>query len=187
MKIVEGNLKFKNLDYGNKPVMLVYHHPEASKCTIQDIHNWHLNFGWSGCGYHFLVRKDGSIYRGRPENAIGAHCPGVNDKSIGICAEGSYDTETMPASQKNALIELGIYLKSKYGIKQVYGHKDLYATACPGNNYPLAEIKNSVLKGITINNKTYKVQLGAFKKKSNAESLLKELQSKGYQAYIKEE
>lgn len=184
MKIIEGNLKFKDLAYGNKPVMLVYHHAEASKCTIQDIHNWHLNFGWSGCGYHFLVRKDGSIYRGRPENAIGAHCPSANDKSIGICAEGAYDTESMPIAQKNALIELGQYLKSKYNIGKVYGHKELYSTACPGKNYPLQEIKNVVLKGTLDTGKLYKVQVGAFSNKANAEALLKDLKTKGYTGFI---
>jgi uncharacterized protein YraI len=145
MNIINSNLQFRNLQYGNKPDTIVLHNADAVKCTIQDIHNWHLQNGWAGCGYHYLVRKDGSIYTGRPENAVGAHCPGQNSHSIGICAEGKYMAEQMPAVQKQAIEELGTYIKKKYGIKTVGGHKEFYSTDCPGTNYPLAEIKSAIL------------------------------------------
>ena len=148
MNIIETNLQFRsNMFYGNKPDSIVEHHAEAKQCSIEEIHQWHLDNGWAGCGYHFLVRKDGSIYRGRPEDAIGSNCPGMNNHSIGICAEGDYMIETMPAAQKQSLIELGIYIKNKYGIKSVYGHKECFQTSCPGTNYPLQDIKNSILSG----------------------------------------
>lgn len=147
MNIINSNLQFRNLSYGNKPDTIVLHNADASKCTIQDIHAWHLANGWAGCGYHYLVRKDGSIYTGRPENAIGAHCPGENDHSIGICAEGKYMVEQMPQVQKQAIIELSTYIKKKYGINKVGGHKEFYSTDCPGTNYPLVEIKNAILSG----------------------------------------
>ncbi|WML33232.1 N-acetylmuramoyl-L-alanine amidase [Clostridium sp. OS1-26] len=151
MNIIESDLQFRsNISYGNKPDSIVEHHAEAKSCTIEEIHQWHLDNGWAGCGYHFFVRKDGSIYRGRPEDAIGSHCPGMNNHSIGICAEGDYMTETMPASQKQSLIELGIYIKNKYGIKNVYGHKECFQTSCPGTNYPLQDIKDSILSGQSV-------------------------------------
>ena len=60
---------------------IILHHAAAVTCTAQQIHQWHLANGWSGIGYHFFVRKDGSVYRGRPQvqkhsdvNATG--CPG---------------------------------------------------------------------------------------------------------------
>jgi N-acetyl-anhydromuramyl-L-alanine amidase AmpD len=134
LNIINSNLQFRSLSYGNHPDTIVLHHAEASHCTIQDIHQWHLNNGWAGCGYHYLVRKDGSIYTGRPENAIGAHCPSENTHSIGICAEGEYMHEAMPQVQKQSLIELGIYIKNKYGINRVGGHKEFYSTDCPGTN-----------------------------------------------------
>ena len=156
MNIIESNLKWNgSLSYGNKPVMIVLHHAEASTCTIEDIHKWHLSNGWTGCGYHYFVRKDGSIYRGRPEGAVGAHCPGVNDKSIGICAEGSYMSETMTAVQKNAIIELCRDIVNRHGIKQIYGHRELYNTGCPGINYPLDDIKNLRFNSIIDNGKNY--------------------------------
>lgn len=145
MNIINTNLKFKSLStYGNIPKMLVLHHADSSHCSIEDIHQWHLENGWSGCGYHYLVRKDGSIYAGRPEAAIGAHCLGYNDKSIGICTEGNFNLETMGEVQYNSLKELIITLLKKHNINKVYGHKELYSTDCPGRNFTLDRIKKDL-------------------------------------------
>jgi hypothetical protein len=141
MNIIDVGLQFKGLTYGNYPNKVVLHNADASVCTIQDIHQWHLENGWAGCGYHFLVRKDGSVYRGRPENAIGSHCKGSNTGSIGICFEGNYMTETMPSTQYQSGIELLQYLFNKYGSLAIYGHKELYETDCPGVNFPLDDFK----------------------------------------------
>lgn len=123
-----------------KTTLIVLHHAYATNCTVEDIDRWHKNRGWCKIGYQFFVRKDGTIYRGREENAVGAHAYGYNSISIGICAEGNYDVEQMPEAQKNAIIELVTYLKNKYGITDVKKHKDLNNTRCPGANYPFDEI-----------------------------------------------
>ena len=102
MNIIETNLKFGALSTRKSTKRAILHHPEASKCTAEDIHRWHLRNGWSGAGYHFLVRKDGHIYRLRPEWAVGSHAKNNNSDSIGICFEGNYMTETMPQAQINA-------------------------------------------------------------------------------------
>ena len=116
MNIIETNLKFTNsMTNRSATKRIILHHAEASKCTAEDIHRWHLNNGWAGAGYHFLVRKDGFVYRLRPENKVGAHAHGANSDSIGICFEGAYMTETMPQAQINAGKELVAYLKNKYG------------------------------------------------------------------------
>lgn len=144
MEIIETNLSFKSMSTRTKTERIILHHAEASNCTAEDIHRWHLNNGWSGAGYHFFVRKDGKIYRLRPEDKVGAHAYGSNYNSIGICAEGSYMKETMPEAQKKAIIELVNYLKAKYNISVVQAHRDVCATNCPGTNYPFDEIVNSI-------------------------------------------
>lgn len=146
MNIIDVGLKFKSLSYGNKPNKLVLHHAEASKCTVQDIHSWHLSNGWSGIGYHYFIRKDGSVYRGRPDGAIGAHCQGSNTNTLGICFEGNYMKETMPTAQYNAGIDLIKYLRGKYGDLTIYGHKELLATECPGSKFPLEDFKQLRIK-----------------------------------------
>lgn len=140
MDIIESNLKF-NSNYSirqDDPNGIVLHHA-ASSGSVEDVHNYHLSLGWAGIGYHFYVRKDGSIYAGRPEDWIGAHTTGHNEK-IGICAEGDFEKEKMGAAQKNAIIWLLEYLREKYGPLEVFGHRHLDVTACPGKNYPFSEI-----------------------------------------------
>ena len=140
MNIIKTNLKFGAMTNRKTTSRIILHHAEASHCTAADIHRWHLNNGWAGAGYHFLVRKDGSIYRLRPENKVGSHAKGANSNSIGICFEGAYMTETMPDEQKEAGKELVAYLKEKYGISKVQRHSDVYPTSCPGTNFPFDEI-----------------------------------------------
>lgn len=161
MNIIERNLSLGNMTYGNKPNTIVLHHAESSNCTVEDINRWHKNNGWAGIGYHYFVRKDGSIYKGRIDNAIGAHAKGHNTNTLGVCAEGRYMTESMPQAQKNSIIELCKYLKNKYGISKIYGHGELMSTDCPGKNYPLGEIRNLVLNGQNSSNITNNISVGA--------------------------
>jgi N-acetyl-anhydromuramyl-L-alanine amidase AmpD len=107
------------------------------------VHKWHINRGWSGVGYHYFVSKNGEIFRGRPEDTVGAHITGHNAKSMGICFEGDYTTQTMPKVQLEAGKELVAYLKDKYKITKVVGHRDLMATSCPGVKFPFFEIANA--------------------------------------------
>lgn len=143
MNIIDVGLKFNgSFTYGNVPNKIVLHNADASNCSVQDVHSWHLANGWIGIGYHYFVKKDGSIYRGRPDSVIGAHCQGNNSGSLGICFEGAYMTEVMPQAQYNAGIELIKYLNNKYGNLAIYGHRDLLATECPGAKFPLADFKS---------------------------------------------
>lgn len=146
MEIIETNLQFRDMSTRKVTERIILHHADAKKCSAEDIHRWHLNNGWSGAGYHFLVRKDGKIYRLRPEDKVGAHAYSSNYNSIGICFEGNYMEEDMPEVQKEAGKELVSYLKSKYGITTVQRHKDVCATSCPGDNFPFEEIANSEKK-----------------------------------------
>ena len=144
MKIIETNWNWKSgLSRRAKTNVIVLHHAAAHTCTAQQIDNWHKGNGWSGIGYHFFIRKDGSIYRGRPEWAVGAHASGRNSDTIGVCVEGNYEEEkTMPQTQKNSVKEILRYLKGKYPKAELKGHKDVGATGCPGKYYPLQEMKD---------------------------------------------
>lgn len=147
MNIIETNLGFKSMSVRSRTTRIIVHHAAASNCGAATIHQWHLNNGWSGIGYHFVVRKNGTIERGRPEKYVGAHATGANSDSIGICFEGNFDSETMSSVQKNAGKELVAWLKSKYGIGTVQRHRDVGATSCPGNNFPFSEISGVAAGG----------------------------------------
>jgi N-acetyl-anhydromuramyl-L-alanine amidase AmpD len=120
---------------------LVLHHEAASGSTAQEIHNYHLRNGWAGIGYHYYIRKDGSIYRGRPEDTVGAHTEDYNSVSIGICFEGNYETEpTMPEAQFKAGQALIADIKTRYPDIVSKRHRDLNATACPGKYFPYNDL-----------------------------------------------
>lgn len=146
MNIIDVGLQF-NSNYNKMKEIegVVLHNSGVTVLqSVETIHNYHKNKGWAGIGYQYYVRKDGSVYRGRPENMAGAHCPGVNSTSIGICAEGNFNEENMTDVQKQAIIELVEDIKSRYNIKWIKGHREILATSCPGTNFPIEEIKNAV-------------------------------------------
>ena len=144
MNIVEKTYKWaKLLSKRNSTDLLILHHSGTTTCTPDGIHNSHVGNGWAGIGYHYLVRKDGTIYRGRPEDTVGAHAYGANNHSIGVCFEGNYQLEAeMPAAQLAAGQALVADIKRRWGITKVIGHKDVAGstTDCPGKYFPLAEM-----------------------------------------------
>jgi len=83
-----------------------------------------------------VIRRNGSIERGRPDAAIGAHCNGYNSESIGVCYEGGLNLMGKPAdtrteAQKTAMLELLKALKTKYPEAVIRGHNDFCNKACP--------------------------------------------------------
>lgn len=114
---------------------IILHHA-AGNGTAESIHKYHVSLGWKGIAYHYYVRKDGSIYRGRPEDTVGGHTSGYNYCSIGICAEGNFETDIMSNAQRDAIRALVLDIRTRYPDTQTIKHKDVAATACPGKNYP---------------------------------------------------
>lgn len=142
INIIETNFSFGILSDRSKTTRLVYHHV-AGNMTPQAIHNLHKNTnGWSGIGYHFVIDKDGKIYRGRPISKIGAHATGYNSDSVGVCFNGNFETEQMTAAQIQSGKELTTYLLGLYPtITLIQRHRDIGSTACPGTNFKFNEIK----------------------------------------------
>ncbi len=128
----------------NKPNKIIIHHPEFNG-SIEALNDVMRSMGFTTIGYNYYVRKDGSVWKGRADNVTSANCFGQNNQSLGVCFEGDYDKETsMPPAQFDAGVELIKYLKDKYGIKEVNGHKHYYNTACPGKHFPLDKMLKSI-------------------------------------------
>lgn len=146
MNIINSGLVFRSiLSKRIDTEYIVLHHAAANNCDITDVHRWHLNKGWAGCGYHFLVRKDGTVYQGRPMDTVGAHSVPVNKISVGICCEGDFEIDVMSNTQLQALSDLIDYVKKEYPTVEVVGHREFDKTACPGKNFPLDYIKGFLL------------------------------------------
>ena len=119
---------------------IVLHH-RAGDGDVISIHNTHLKNGWSGIGYHFYVRKDGSIFRGRPIEKIGAHAEGHNMDSVGVCFEGNFEKEEMENPELEAGRLLIAHIQEGYGRKlEVLRHSDVGSTLCPGKKFPFKDI-----------------------------------------------
>lgn len=48
--------------------------------SVADIDRWHRAQGMNGIGYHYVVRLDGTVEKGREVEVAGAHCLGWNGR-----------------------------------------------------------------------------------------------------------
>lgn len=121
----------------------IIHHSASGDVSASTIHGWHLANGWLGIGYHFVLRHNGNIERGRPLWAVGSHAgPSGNVDSIGICLAGNFETDKPTPQQMNSLVWLlKEHLHFRHNNLDVVGHKDVMATACPGKHFPWAELR----------------------------------------------
>lgn len=137
MYIIEPQLTWNGeLKSRKSTKYIIVHHAEAKIASLEDIHRWHKDEnGWIGIGYNFYIRKDGSVYRGRPLWAEGAHCQGYNDVSVGICFEGDFNSEKMTDEQYKSGVELIKNIRKEYPGTVVRMHREMNKTTCPGANF----------------------------------------------------
>ncbi len=98
--------------------------------TAKDIDRMHRQRGFSAIGYNRLIRLDGTVEQGRPDDAVGAHVSGYNSIAIGISYVGGLDAkgkskDTRTEAQKAAMVKLIAELLVKYPGAEVVGHRDL--------------------------------------------------------------
>lgn len=147
VKIKDAGLQFGSLTPLNKNNLkyIVHHHMAHETWDINDVHNYHKNSnGWSGIGYNFWIAFDGTVYQGRGFN-VGAHCLNYNSVSIGVGYQGHFNKQEMTDAQVESGIALVKYLND-WASKTLdnVGHGDLVATACPGKNFRMDEIKGGI-------------------------------------------
>lgn len=67
--------------------------PPSFNGGVEEIRKWHLERDppFDDIGYHFVIRRDGTIEEGRDVELMGAHVRGYNANSIGICMMGGKD------------------------------------------------------------------------------------------------
>lgn len=160
---MEEKLNIINVSYrwneelvnNNKPVLLIYHHAAIKNISVKQVDELHKKRGFAGIGYNYYIDSRGLIYKGRPEEAVGAHALGNNDVSIGICLEGNFEEDYPREQQIKSLEKLSVYLCLKYNIKGIVGHREVRETLCPGKNFPLEEVKDKVIANLKDYNKNH--------------------------------
>lgn len=102
---------------------------------FNSVRNYHIRRGWRDIGYHFFIENDGLVENGRKVGTIGAHCIGKNYNSIGICLAGNFNNSTPSKAQIDSLRDLISKVKVLYPKAKIGGHKQYWATSCPGKNF----------------------------------------------------
>jgi N-acetyl-anhydromuramyl-L-alanine amidase AmpD len=146
--------------------LIVHHTVTGPDATVADIDALHAARGFrytapggrgGHVGYHYLIQRDkagkGYLKAARPDTIAGAHAPGYNTRGIGLSVIGTFhpgyaaSERLTPDDQLYAdILGAVVHLCRKYGIpaKNVLGHCDTKATACPGDWFPLAALKRDV-------------------------------------------
>jgi N-acetylmuramoyl-L-alanine amidase len=124
-----------------------------------DIRRWHQAQGWRDIGYHYVIRRNGRVEKGRSEQSVGAHVARYNSASLGICLVGGVKQNDFTVPEDNftpeqwaSLRELLAVLVRKYPSAKVIGHRDFPGVnkACPSfdardwarkNGFPAGEVK----------------------------------------------
>lgn len=131
--------------------LCIHHTAGPQGQTLESIRADQMKRGYSDCAYHFVLQLDnngrGHLKRGRPDTMQGCH--GVryyNDHYLGLVVPGNYSKITMSEELYQDLLAgvkhvLKLY---KIGPDKVIGHREIKATACPGDHFPLARLKADV-------------------------------------------
>lgn len=148
---------------------LIVHCSDSSFGDASVINDWHLQNGWSGIGYHFVILNgyrskydkddsNGLIEEGRDLEKSGAHCIGYNDNSIGICLIGE---KTFTYEQLVSLVGLLYEYMDKYNIPvaNILGHYETEKAngkTCPNFNMnKIREILSKREENIDLQNEYY--------------------------------
>lgn len=113
---------------------VVVHYSASDDVSASTIRQWHLERGFSDIGYHFVIRRNGSIETGRNINVVGAHTKGHNNYTVGICLTGSNTHSWFPSSAQISSLRALIreIMNKQPKCKKVFLHRELNPTLCPG-------------------------------------------------------
>src|SRR5665647_1370469 len=143
--------------YGKILLGFVHHTDSANSYTASDVpamirgmYAYHVqSLGWDDIGYNFLVDRFGRIWEGRyggmTRAVVGAQTLNFNSVSMGVSAIGNYDVAAVPQAMTNAfkrifawkfslsrIPAIGTVLANGKYLQRVSGHRDAFATVCPG-------------------------------------------------------
>lgn len=127
-----------------KTDMIVIHcsaTPADMDIGVEKIKHWHVvENGWDDVGYHYVIKRNGTLETGRDESMVGSHARAVNGTSIGICLiggsnkSGDWENNFLP-EQFDTLEQLISTLQDKYDIKKIIGHYEVDdKKKCPSFN-----------------------------------------------------
>tara|TARA_R110000823_G_C15819209_1_gene489072 strand:- start:42 stop:464 length:423 start_codon:yes stop_codon:yes gene_type:complete len=128
----------------NKTDTIVIHcsaTPETMDIGVKEITKWHVEDNkWDDIGYHFVIRRDGTLETGRDESMVGSHARAVNGTSLGVCLVGGSNKQgewenNFNEKQFETLKNIVTELKDKYNVEKIIGHCEVDdVKKCPSFN-----------------------------------------------------
>ena len=110
----------------------------TSKIGAKEIREYHVKQrGWKDIGYHYVIKRDGTLENGRPVEQVGAHATNHNQNSIGICLvggvarDGKTPEDNFTDAQFATLEGLLNRLRQTYPLASIHGHNEFANKACP--------------------------------------------------------
>ena len=96
----------------------------------------HLDRGFTGIGYNFVLFPSGRLYEGRGGKAIPAAQLNANSGSVAIAFVGDFRTDKATKEALERLDDAIRALKNRRRITRIGGHRDApgQSTTCPGDN-----------------------------------------------------
>ena len=122
--------------------MAILPHPYRLEHALSWINTTH-RMARGGTGYHFGIERVGKRYEilcGRMMNEDGAHCIGLNGRSIGVCFIGNFDNVPPPCEQWDFGVRLVKSLISVFRVPvgNVRGHRAFASwKSCPGLRFDM--------------------------------------------------
>jgi len=130
----------------NKPNRIIWHHSADGSTGHQadKINIYHKSRGFPKSilgfygGYHILIEHDGSMFRYRADNEIGAHDADENINSLGVCLTGNFNLTRPTKEQTETLARVIATWRHIHNIPltRVDPHRMGDATDCPGKLLP---------------------------------------------------
>nr|WP_294850074.1 N-acetylmuramoyl-L-alanine amidase [uncultured Sphingomonas sp.] len=123
-----------------------------------EIRRWHRAKGWRDIGYHYVIKWDGTVEKGRADTIPGAHEPKINSNSLAICLVGGsppigskehkagLGEDNYTDAQWASLKTLVNDLHAKHPAAVVLGHRDVPGVrkACPSFDVKVWWARNHV-------------------------------------------
>lgn len=118
------------------------------------IDHWHRSRGFLKIGYHFVIKRDGTVEIGRELEEVGAHVKSMNRESIGICMVGGVTQEDHKVAEDNftedqwvSLYTLIQDMMGEYPMAKVIGHNEVSSKFCPSFDVQAWLINNGLIDG----------------------------------------
>ena len=107
--------------------------------------------------------------------------------AIEICYSKSGGDKFLQAEKNAVDLIVDILKRYGWGVDHVTKHQDYSGKYCPHRTLDMGWNRFIKMIEAKMSAKLYRVQVGAFSNKSNADKLVAELKSKGYSAFVKTE